>query len=309
MRKVLYTILGLGVAFGILSCDEQYTTYDDAEYILFADTLSTNMVLSDGTPFKVAVSSTVVRDYDRTVAVEVIDKGSNAIEGRHYRLESNTVTIPAGARSADVLVYGNYANIEAADSLGFTLQLVMPDELRWDLYEAHNRTKVVMYKSCPFDINNFAGEDAQHPRYCILTSMLLYNYPGQNISYQRLVRTYKHPSRENTIILDDMFYDGYDVTMTFLVDNPAEPFVTLDADQTISDEASVFGQILGDNKILCSESNYYDSYFSGCQNYVSLYVHIYVNHLATNIGTVGHYYNVLEWISDEEASEWIKQGF
>lgn len=309
MRKILNTILSLALVAGVVSCRERYTTYDDAEYILFADTLSANMVVEGGTPFKVPISSTVARDYDRTFAVEIIDKGSNAIEGRHYRLASNTITIPAGKRSADVEVYGNYNNIEAADSLGFILQLVIPEELKWDIYEKHNRTKVVMYKSCPFDINNFAGADAQHPRYCILTSMLLYNYPGQNISYQRLVRTYKHPSRENTIILDDMFYDGYNITMSFSTDDPSKPWVTLDRDQVVSDEASVFGQILGDNKILCAKSEYYDSYYSGCQNYVLLYLHVYVNHLATSIGTVGHYYNVLEWISDEEANELIKQGF
>ena len=96
-------------AVGFVGCNEQYTTYEGAEYLMFADSLSTNAVTADGASFKVAVSSTVARNYDRTYAVEVIDKGSNAIEGKHYRLLSNTVTIPAGKLAADVKVKGKGA--------------------------------------------------------------------------------------------------------------------------------------------------------------------------------------------------------
>ena len=89
---------------GVVSCREQYTTYNDAEYLIFADTLTTHPVLADGEPFKVAGSTTVARSYDRTYAVEIIDKGSNAIETRHYRLKSHTFTIPAGKLAADIEV-------------------------------------------------------------------------------------------------------------------------------------------------------------------------------------------------------------
>ena len=127
MKKILNMFMAIAIVAGVVSCKEQYITYDDAEYLIFSDTLSTNAVLATGEPFKVAVSSTVKRNYDRTYAVEIIDKGSNAIEGVHYRLKSNTFTIPAGKVAADIEVYGNYNNIEPTDSLGFTLQLVMPD--------------------------------------------------------------------------------------------------------------------------------------------------------------------------------------
>ena len=164
-------------------------------------------------------------------AVEVIDKGSNAVEGLHYSLCSNSVTIPAGEMAADVLVRGHYDQIEAADSLGFVLRLVMPEQLEWELYPNGSTTKVVMYKSCPFDVNNFTG-------WCVMTSLLLYNYPGENLSYQRLVKADLHPTEENTIILRNCFYDGYDVKMRFDASNPAEPKITMDEDQMLSDEAS-----------------------------------------------------------------------
>ena len=292
--KKIYLILTLALTLGFVSCDEEYVTYSDAEYLMFAQEQSINMVLADQEYFTVPVSSTVACDYDRTFGVEVVDKGSNAIEGKHYRLLSNSVTIPAGKLAADVKVAGIYENIEATDSLGFVLKLVMPEQLKFDLYEGSDQTNVVMYKGCPFDRNNFTG-------WCIITSLLLRDYPGDNAGYQRLIRTEAHPTEENTVILRSCFYDGYDITITFNPENLANPLVTMDKDQVLSDEASVFGQILGDNHILTTHSSYYPSYFNSCQRFVELWNHVYVENLGQTVGTVGHYYNILEWISDEEA--------
>ena len=294
MKKIYFILSALVAVVAMVACDEEYVTYSDAEYVMFAEEQSTNMVLADQEYFTVPVASTVACDYDRTFGVEVVDKGSNAIEGKHYRLLSNSVTIPAGKLAADVKVAGLYENIEPTDSLGFVLKLVMPEQLKFDLYEGSDQTKVVMYKSCPFDRNNFTG-------WCILTSMLLRDYPGDNPSYQRLIRTEAHPTEPNTVILRSAFYDGYDLTITFNPENPANPLVTMDKDQVVSDEASVFGQILGDNHILGTHSFYYPSYFNSCQHFVELWMQVYVENLGESVGTVGHYYNILEWISDEEA--------
>ena len=96
-------MLAVAVA-GMTACHERYVTYDDAEYIMFADTLATYPVQQDVEYFSIPVVSTVTRDYDRTFGVEIIDKGNNAIENVHYRLQSNTVTIKAGELRADVPV-------------------------------------------------------------------------------------------------------------------------------------------------------------------------------------------------------------
>lgn len=290
------------VALALLSCKEQYTTYSDAEYVMFADSISTNMVQRDNSCFKVAVASTVARSYDRTFGVEIVDAGSNAVEGIHYRLLTSSVTIPAGELAADVEVEGIYDNIEATDSLGFKLRLVMAEQLKWDLYKDSDMTKVVMYKSCPFDRNTFTG-------YAVLTSLLLRDYPGENMSYQKVIYTEPHPTEEDMIVLHDCFYNGYDITLTLHGGNAAEPKVTMESDQVLSDEASVFGQILGDNHILGESSPYYASYFNSCQRFVVLWLHVYVEDLGTPIGTVGNFYNVLEWISDEEAERLKREGF
>ena len=261
------------------ACQERYVTYDDAEYVMFADTLATYPVQKDVEYFSIPVVSTVVRDYDRTFGVEVIDKGSNAIENVHYRLKSNTITIKAGETRADVLVHGFYDNIEATDSIGFTLQLVMNDKLEMPLYG--RQAKAVLMKSCPFDINSFTG-------YCVLTSMFLYDYSITG-SYQRLVYTEKHPTEENMIICRNWINDGYDVTMRFNTADPMKPFVTMDPDQVASDEGSFFGTAHGDDKILVTNSALYDSVFYPCGSYLYLWVEVYVENLGVPVGTVGHF--------------------
>ena len=289
--------LALLSAAALCSCKERYVTYSDAEYVMFADTLATYPVQKDVEYFSIPVVSTVVKDYDRTFGVEIIDKGSNAVENLHYRLKSNTITIKAGENRADVLVHGYYDNIEATDSLGFTLQLVMESELEMPLYG--KQTKAVLMKSCPFDINNFTG-------YCVLTSMFLYQYSVTGM-YQRLVYTEKHPTEENMIICRNWINDGYDVTMTFNTEDIMKPFVTMEQGQVASDEGSFFGIAHGDDKILVAGSSLYESIFYPCGNYLYIWTEMYVENLGEPVGTVGHFYNIMEWISDEEAERLRKE--
>ena len=301
MRRLsILAIMLLGAFF--TACQEDNVKIADREYILFQDTLSVNPVLSDeGYSFKVPVSSTVACDYDRTLAVEIIDEGSNAIEGRDYTLESNTITIPAGQYSTDVVVYPQYGRFGDEDTLSFNLKLVMPEQLSWDLYG--DQTKVSMYKVCPFDINTFTG-------WCVVTSMFLYEYPGlTNVdqSYQRLIKTELDPDEENTVILHDWLFDGYDVRIKFDNSDPANPRITMPEDQLLSDELSVFGQVNGDNRIFGTSSPAYVSYFNSCQSFVSLWLRAYVYDLSTLVGYVGDFYNVMEWVSDEEADRLQKE--
>ena len=297
MKQILKYIAIPFLAALSVACQERYVTYSDAEYVMFADTLATYPVQKDVEYFSIPVVSTVTRDYYRTFAVEIIDKGSNAIENLHYSLKSNTVTIKAGENRADVLVHGHYDNIGDTDSLGFQLQLVMNESLEMPMYG--RQTKAVLMKSCPFDINNFTG-------YCVLTSMFLYQYSITG-SYQRLIYTEKHPVEENTIICRDWINDGYDVTMKFNADDPLMPYVTMDEDQVASDEGSFFGIAHGDDKILVRNSSLYDSIFYPCGNYLYVWTEMYVMNLGVSVGTVGHFYNIMEWVSDEEADRLKKE--
>ena len=299
MKQIIkYMTLAFLAVAALGSCQERYVTYSDAEYVMFADTLATYPVQDTVEYFSIPVVSTVITDYDRTYGVEIIDKGSNAIENLHYRLQSNTITIKAGENRADVKVHGYYENIEATDSLGFTLQLVMDEKYVMPLYG--KQTKAVLMKSCPFDINDFTG-------YCVLTSMFLYNYNATG-SYQRLVYTEKHPTESNTIICRNWINDGYDVTMTFNASDPMKPFVTMDKGQVASDEGSFFGISYGDDKLLVTNSSLYDSIFYPCGRYLYIWTEMYVENLGVPVGTVGHFYNIMEWVSDEEGERLKNEG-
>lgn len=296
MKRITTVLFATGLLAAFASgCKEEYKTYSDAEYVMFADTMSVNRVLQDQEYFRVPVASTTACDYDRTFGVEVIDQGSSAIEGRHYRLKSNTITIKAGERATDVLVHGYYDRLEPSDSLKFYLKLVLPDAVKWDESLYKDRTKVVLLKSCPYQIEEFSG-------WCVVTSMFLNTYPGvENKSIQRLIRTDVHLTQPNTIILHNWLFTGYDVNLTLHPDDVNDPLATMAEDQVIGDEVSVFGQINGDNKILVRSSSQTSSYFDTCDRSVTLSIEAYVENQGTSVGSLGQYLNILEWVSDEEA--------
>lgn len=95
---------------------------------MFSDSLQTIAIQNSETYYDIPISATTACDYDRTYAVEVVDKGSNAIEGLHYELQSNSVTIKAGELASSVKIKGFYENFEDTDSLGINLRLVAPQE-------------------------------------------------------------------------------------------------------------------------------------------------------------------------------------
>ena len=298
MKKIIrYIILSFVTMAALNSCEERYVTYTGAEYVMFADTLNIYPVQADKETFSIPVVSTVKRDYDRTFGVEVIDKTSNAIERKHYSIESNTVTIKAGETRADVRVRGHFDNIGEADSLGFTLQLVMDDNLVMPLYG--KQTKAVLMKTGPFDIEKFTG-------YCVLSSMFLQQY-DMNGNYNRLVFTEKHPTMKNTIICRNWLKDGYDVTMTFNDSDALLPIVSMEKNQVASDQGSFFGTIYGEwgDKLLVTSSNLAQSIFYPLGGYLYIWTEISVE----EFGVVGHFYNVMQWISDEEADRLKREGF
>lgn len=301
MKKLPIYILLAVLAIGTFACDEQYITLQDTNYVMFAEQEQYFLVEENQDYFSVMVSATTAAKKDRTFGVEVIDKGSNSIEGYHYRLLSNNVTIPAGELAGEVRVKGMYENILPSDSLGFILKLVVPEEMEWnDIYEDGTQSKVVMYKSCPFDIQNFEG-------YALLSSMLLQSYPGDNISYQRVVKCDIHPTEKNTIIFRNCFYNGYDVRIKFHNEDPHKPLLSMEAGQIISDEASVLGWTPGDNHILATTSPYNESFYNSCQRYAVLWIQAYVENMGEPVGTIGQFYNVVEWISEEEARDFMKE--
>ena len=281
-------------------CDQDKVVYSGPNYLMFSDTLYTYAVQETNEIFNVPVSATVPADYDRTFGVEVIDKESNAVEGKHYKILSNTVTIKAGEMSTDVKVQGLYKNIGITDSLGFALRLVIPDTEQWSLYK--NEAKVVMQKICPFDIKNFKG-------YCKVTSSYLSSdYYPKKVDL-RLVTSDIVEGKENTIVVHGLYFDGYDMEIKFNRKDVLEPLVEME-EQICGSTGEAFNTIHGDGKLRLNQPTAYTSFYSTNENFILQYVTMSVNNKdGSYYGKVGTFVNVLEWISEAEAEKLKEQGY
>ena len=279
------------------SCDEERTLYKGPEYIMFADTLTVLGVENSEEIFDIAIAATAVSDQDRTVAVEVVDKHSNAIEGIHYALESNTVTIKAGELVGNLRIKGIAENLTVDYDPEVTLHLIADEKYQWDLYSG-DTTRVVLRKVCPFDINAFSG-------YAMITSTFLYNYTG---SYNRLIKTEVDTTEENTIIMRDFYYDGYDVKLRFTTEDPLNPLIEMD-DQPLVTTGEAFGTIYGDGMLHIYQPTNYVSYYSACEKFIYQYITLWVPGMAAGTNTVGTFIHAIEWISDDAARIYMNQGY
>ncbi|MCE8950769.1 DUF4984 domain-containing protein [Bacteroides thetaiotaomicron] len=301
MKKLLLGCIAVVAALIALSgCDQDKVVYNGASYLMFSDTLYTYAVQEANEVFNVPVSATRTVDYDRILAVEVIDRKSNAVEGKHYKILSNTVTIKAGEMSTNVEVQGNYKNIGIADSLGFALRLVIPETEQWSVYG--DETKVVLQKVCPFDIKNFTG-------YCKITSSYLSSdYYPKNVDL-RLVTSDVVEGKENTIVIHDLYFDGYDMEISFNRDDVLEPLVEME-EQICGTTSEAFSTIHGDGKLRLNQPTAYTSFYSTNENFIFQYVTMSVNNKdGSYYGTVGTFANIIEWISEAEAEKLKEHGY
>ena len=271
--------LVFALLLALIGCDEERTTYTGPNYIMFSDTLYVLPVQDNVEYFDIPVSATRTSSKDRTLAVEVIDKKSNAIEGIHYMLESNTITIKAGELATNVRVRGLYDNISVSDSLGLALRLVIEEENQWDVYGID--ANVVLRKTCPFNIYDFEG-------YCVISSTFLYDYGGVD---KRLIQTKVDDEEENTLILKDYFYDGYDAKIKFETKDRLNPLITME-EQLFGSTVEAFGTIYGDGQIRMFQPTSYVSYYSSCEQFVYQYMTLYVmNKDGSMFGSVGTFIN------------------
>lgn len=300
-KKILFsTVITLGVLAGFTSCNEERIVYSGPQYIMFADTLSVLGVENNGEYADIYISATKAMDKDQTLAVEVIEQESSAIEGVHYTIESNTVVIKAGELCTSVRIRGHYENLTVEEELPeFKLRLISPEDTQWELYDEKGlETKVMLQKVCPFDINAFSG-------YAMVTSTFLYDYVG---SYNRLIKTEVDTTAENTIILRDFYYEGYDVKVRFTTDDPLNPLIEMD-DQPLATTGEAFGTIYGDGMLHVYQPSSYVSYYSSCEKFIYQYITIWVPGMEAGYNTVGTFIHALEWISDDEARIYQSQGY
>ena len=289
LRHIFYGGIAL---LGLLAgCQAEKTTYEGPDYILFSADSHTLGILDSEEWFEIPISATRTANEERTIGVEVVASESSAIEGLHYILESNTLTIPKGELTTAVRIKGLAENIDINSMLSIKLRLVIDPELVWDAYGIES--EVQLQRCCPFDINNFTG-------YAKITSTWTMQYMNAEA---RLVRTERDPEDKSAIIVKDMFYDGYDIRLRLNSDDRLNPTVEL-AEQVLGTTGEAFGTIYGNGKLMMAEPTGYTSYYGTCENFLVLYSMMYVD----GVGVVGTYVNIFEWISDLEAERIMREG-
>ena len=280
------------VALLCIGCQVDRPLYDGPDYIMFSAESHDLGILDSEEWFEIPISATRTTNYERTIGVEIVDRESNAIEGLHYALESNTLRIKAGELATAVRIKGNPENISLTDSLGITLRLVLNEENVWEQYGTD--TQVHLHKCCPVDMNLFTG-------YCKITSTWLMQYVGVDA---RLVTTELASDEQNTVIIKDLFYDGYDMRVKFHTDDRLNPYIEYEP-MMIGTTGEAFGTIYGNGKLMMMQPMGYISYFSSCEKFMVQYATIYVD----EVGTVGTYVHIFEWISNDEAERIMREGF
>lgn len=291
MKRIATIALSLLTAGVFMTgCDRDYVTYSEGERILFVDTLQTYPVTKDGDGLNVRISSTVKCDYDRTFGIEVVDKGSTAIENFHYNLSSNSVTIKAGEYAADVKVIGHYDNIEASDSIGTILRIVAPEQLNWEMYG--NQTKIVFMKSCPFSTEDFTADGGNYIFYA--------TFPFSDSEIKKfLVKAEAMPDGER-IRFKALFGDAdgrFDIIMRFKTDDLLEPKVE------VLNQTAFYASNYGNVNVYTYDSG--TNYYYACQKFITFALTCEL----PDIGTFGAYQYILEWISQKEADYYTRNGF
>lgn len=282
------------------STDGERTLYDGPEYIMFADTLSEHYVTPRET-FSVDVASTVACDYDRTIGVQVVAKGSNAVEGRHFELISDNITIKAGERSAKVELRGYFDEIENTDSLGAVLQLVIPESTQWPLYNA--QTKVTFRKNCDFNMeswfeNERRAEDPEkydYANYIFYATFPYASSPGEITKI--LVKVRRDAQDDHKLVVKGPFQENLDMVLRLVEGEPGEEYVTMVPQKCFY--TTDYGNVT------LTTTDLYPSQFNTCMRYIDMTLNAYVEAQ----GTFGVYEYALEWISEHEAEEIRNNGF
>lgn len=294
MRKIQYinSLVALLAAIFTLGCQSESNTYEGPNYILFSEQSYTFGVIDNEEWLEVPISATRTANHDRYIGVEVVASKSSAIEDLHYTLESTTLCIPEGKLTTSLRIRGIADNISIGSNPTITLRLVLNEEDVWEEYGTE--CSVELQRCCKFDINNFEG-------YAVLTSTWCMQYMNTE---SRLVHTHSE-SENDVVVIEDMFYEDYDIRIKLEKEDRLNPLAGLDGEQVVGSTGEAFGTIYGDGKLLITEAMGTTSYYSMCEGFVLLYTTMYVD----GVGTVGTYVNILEWISDDEAERIMREGF
>ncbi|MEG1586569.1 MAG: DUF4984 domain-containing protein [Bacteroidales bacterium] len=260
----------------LTSCNEEKVLYGGNEYVMFADTLYYMPVTPDAEKtFDVVVSTTKKDNKDRTYGVELVVNKSNAIEGRHFELLTNNVTIKAGELTGVVPVKGHYDHIAYGDSLALTLRLLTPKNESWDMYG--KETNVSLIKCIPFSIDDFTGNLKFYASFPFDQSVISFYVKSEKLN-------------DSTLIIKEAFSSKYDLKVRFK-DNKVNPLET-----SLSVAEQVVFADAGVGRVYASTVDTKPSFYSSHMRSLYMYLDMFV----PEVGTFGVYQYMFKWVPQSE---------
>lgn len=302
MKRIAIFVTACSASLALLAgCNDtvERTFYDGPEYIMFADTLNNRYVMPEGV-ISVDVSATQTCDYDRTFGVEIVAKGSNALENRHFNLVSENVVIKAGERAAKVEIQPYYDNFEITDSLGTVLRLVTPKNTQWEMYGA--QTKVVFEKYVPFDSDRWFENEkrASDPeKYNYVNYMLYATFPYSTTADQMialLVKVERDAKDKSRFVIKMPFQAECDLPIQFVEMGAGEDYLKVLPRETLY--TSDYGWVT------MASAQQSPSYFNTGKREIKIYLNCYVE----GLGSFGVYPYIMRWISEHDAEEIRNNG-
>ena len=119
-----------------------------------------------------------------------------------------------------------------------------------------------------------------------------------------LVHTHVDEKEDGVIVIEDFFYEGCDIRVKLNTEDRLNPTAELYGAQVVGSTGEAFGTIYGNGKLMVDNVEGYLSYYSTCENFLVIYTLMYVE----EVGMVGAYVNILEWVSDDEAERIMREG-
>ena len=266
--------------------------YEGEDFVLFADSDYVMPLTEDNRVFEIPVGFATSAPYDRTVAVAVDVKQSNAIEDYHFLVENHNVKVAAGQTTGMLRLRGCYNHVESVDdSLCVTLRLLphegqTPTQQNQSSASLHgtsalygSTTRVHLQKVRPFRIEDYVGDLRLTCTFPFSTSSVTnFNVKSEKIN-------------DSTLVVRKPFDDNRDLVLNFHT-GKSNPFdQNIDMREQVAFTDATFGQV----SMATVEGA--PSYYLPEDRAFVLYLNAYLSHL----GSFGSYYYIFQWISPDQA--------
>jgi hypothetical protein len=220
MKKIFNIAFMIAIAsLAMISCKKESLKYEGPVLAHFNGVEGSYFVDEAEETFKIQLGITKPNDADVTLTIKVNTEESTAVEGEDFTLESNQIIIKAGEVVTDLIVKGNFENLDEPKKV--VLEIESSDKsAQYD--QTYNMT---IQRFCPFVRDEFVGlygfvsefwnSDADgNP---------ILDDDGNPISVE--VEAIADPEDENAILFKDLYEEGIDIKVILDASNKSN-FVT-----------------------------------------------------------------------------------